>query len=160
MHHRMPPSKTGCPSLNVVIFSTCDAPRPGRPKTVATPEIIDRIWNTPFGYQSQRSKKTASHSQIVIGNYLNHCDLKFSSNFVGLVTRLQARRPRNWGSIPESGKRRVVVPKRPEGALKSSLSTIQQAAMTPYLGEKLPGREGDRLHLLPRLTFRNLASHI
>ena len=24
-------------------FSTCDAPRPGRPKTVNTPEIIDRI---------------------------------------------------------------------------------------------------------------------
>jgi len=32
-------------------FSTCDAPRPGRPKTVTTPEIIDQIhepifWNT------------------------------------------------------------------------------------------------------------------
>jgi len=24
-------------------FSTCDAPRPGRPKTVVTPEIIDQI---------------------------------------------------------------------------------------------------------------------
>ena len=24
-------------------FSTCDAPRPGRPKTVNTPEIIDQI---------------------------------------------------------------------------------------------------------------------
>jgi hypothetical protein len=24
-------------------FSTCDAPRPGRPKTMATPEIIDQI---------------------------------------------------------------------------------------------------------------------
>ena len=24
-------------------FSTCDAPRPGRPKTVATPEIIHQI---------------------------------------------------------------------------------------------------------------------
>ena len=24
-------------------FSTCDAPRPGRPKTVTTPEIIDKI---------------------------------------------------------------------------------------------------------------------
>ena len=31
-------------------FSTCDAPRPGRPKTVTTPEIIDQIheliWKT------------------------------------------------------------------------------------------------------------------
>jgi transposase len=24
-------------------FSTCDVPRPGRPKTVTTPEIIDKI---------------------------------------------------------------------------------------------------------------------
>jgi len=24
-------------------FSTCDAPRPGRPRTVTTPEIIDQI---------------------------------------------------------------------------------------------------------------------
>jgi len=24
-------------------FSTCDAPRPGRPKTVTAPEIIDQI---------------------------------------------------------------------------------------------------------------------
>ena len=43
MHHRMPQSKTGWPSLNVVIFPTCDAPRPERPKTVTTPEIIDQI---------------------------------------------------------------------------------------------------------------------
>ena len=43
MHHRMPPSETGWPSLNVVTFSTCDAPRPGRPKKVITPEIIDQI---------------------------------------------------------------------------------------------------------------------
>jgi len=33
--------KTGWPSLNVAIFSTCDAPRPGRLKTVTTPVIID-----------------------------------------------------------------------------------------------------------------------
>jgi len=39
----MPPSKTGWPSLTVVIFSTCDAPRPGRPKTVTTPDIIYQI---------------------------------------------------------------------------------------------------------------------
>ena len=43
MHHRMPPSKTEWLSLNVVIFSTCDAPRPGRPKTMTTPEITDQI---------------------------------------------------------------------------------------------------------------------
>jgi hypothetical protein len=38
----MPPSKTGFPGLNVVIF-TPDAPHPKRPKTVTTPEIIDQI---------------------------------------------------------------------------------------------------------------------
>jgi len=43
MHHLMSPSKTGWPTLNVVIFSTCDVTRPGRPKTVTTPEIIDQI---------------------------------------------------------------------------------------------------------------------
>ena len=43
MHHRMPPSKTGCPSLNVVIFSARDSPRPGRHKIMTTPEIIDQI---------------------------------------------------------------------------------------------------------------------
>ena len=42
MHHRMPPSETGWPILNVVIFHLC-ARRPGRPKTVTTPEIIDQI---------------------------------------------------------------------------------------------------------------------
>ena len=29
-------------------FSTCDAPRPGRPKTVTTPEIIDQIHELIF----------------------------------------------------------------------------------------------------------------
>ena len=43
MHHRMPRAKTGWPSINVVIFSTCDVPRPGRPKTVTIPENIDQI---------------------------------------------------------------------------------------------------------------------
>ena len=44
MHHRMWPSKTGWSSLNMRgDFSTFDAPRPGRPKTVTTPEIIDQI---------------------------------------------------------------------------------------------------------------------
>ena len=40
MHHHMPPSKTGWPNFN---FSTCDAPHPGWPKTVTTPEIINQI---------------------------------------------------------------------------------------------------------------------
>jgi len=43
MHHRMPLSKTGWPSLNMVIFPQDHSP--GRPKTVITPEIIDQIHN-------------------------------------------------------------------------------------------------------------------
>jgi len=42
MHHRMPPSKTVA-QFKRGDFSTCDAPRPGRPKTVTTPEIINQI---------------------------------------------------------------------------------------------------------------------
>jgi hypothetical protein len=38
----MPTSKTGGP-FKRSDFSTCDAPRPGRSKTVRTPEIIDQI---------------------------------------------------------------------------------------------------------------------
>jgi len=41
MRHRMPPNwVTQFKRGNV---STCNAPRPGRPKTVTTPEIIDQI---------------------------------------------------------------------------------------------------------------------
>ena len=43
MHHRMPPSNTGWPSFKHGDFSTCFAPRPGRPKTVTTPETVDQI---------------------------------------------------------------------------------------------------------------------
>jgi len=35
--------KNGVAQFNCGDFSTCDAPRPGRPKTVTTPEIIDQI---------------------------------------------------------------------------------------------------------------------
>jgi len=43
MHHRMPPSKNWVAHFRRDDFSTCDASRPGRPKTVTTPEIIDQI---------------------------------------------------------------------------------------------------------------------
>jgi len=43
MHHRMPKSKTGWPSLNMVIFSSSYTPRPGRPQTLTTPVIIYHI---------------------------------------------------------------------------------------------------------------------
>jgi len=43
MHHHMPLSKTGWPSLKNGDFSTCDAPCPGQPKMVTIPEIIHQI---------------------------------------------------------------------------------------------------------------------
>ena len=36
--------KTWVAQLKRGYFSICDAPRPGRPKTVTTPEIIDQIY--------------------------------------------------------------------------------------------------------------------
>jgi len=37
-------------------FSTCDAPRPGRPKTVTTPEIIDQIHELILEYRRISAK--------------------------------------------------------------------------------------------------------
>ena len=43
MHHHMPPSKTGWPSLNVVIFPPLMRLVLDEPKQLTTPEIIDQI---------------------------------------------------------------------------------------------------------------------
>jgi hypothetical protein len=43
MHNRIPPSKNYVAHFKRGDFSTFDAPRPGRPKTVTTPEITDQI---------------------------------------------------------------------------------------------------------------------
>jgi len=43
MQHRMPLSKNWMAQFKRGDFSTCDAPRPGRFKTVTTLEIIDQI---------------------------------------------------------------------------------------------------------------------
>jgi hypothetical protein len=39
----MPPTKDKWPSFKRGDFSTCDTPRPGRPKTGTTPDFIDQI---------------------------------------------------------------------------------------------------------------------
>ena len=64
MHQPMPPSKTGWPSLNVVIFATCEALRPGRYKTVATPEIIDQIHELILEVRRISAKSTAEQRGI------------------------------------------------------------------------------------------------
>jgi hypothetical protein len=42
MYHRMP-SQNWVAQFKHGNFPTCDTPRPGQPKTVTTPEIIDQI---------------------------------------------------------------------------------------------------------------------
>ena len=49
MHHRIPPSKNWVAQYIRGDFSTSDAPRPGLPKTVTSPEIIDQIHEPDFG---------------------------------------------------------------------------------------------------------------
>ena len=44
MHRRIPPSKNWVPKFKRGDVSTCDAPLPGRPKTVNTPKFIDQIY--------------------------------------------------------------------------------------------------------------------
>jgi len=40
-------------------FSTCDAPRPGRPKTVTAPKIIDQIQGLVLEYRRISAKSIA-----------------------------------------------------------------------------------------------------
>jgi len=69
MRHRMPPSKTCWPRLNVAI-STCDAPRPRGLKTVTTPEIIEQIHELIFEDRRISAKSIGeqpgiSHERVV-----------------------------------------------------------------------------------------------
>jgi len=45
-------------------FSTCDAPRPGRPKTVTTPEIIEQIHELILGGRRISAKLIAEQLGI------------------------------------------------------------------------------------------------
>ena len=45
-------------------FSTCDAPRPGRPKTVTTPDIIDQIHELILEYRQISAKSIAEQLGI------------------------------------------------------------------------------------------------
>ena len=44
-------------------FSTCDAPRPGRPKTVTNPEIIDQIHELILEYRRISAKSIAEQAK-------------------------------------------------------------------------------------------------
>jgi len=63
MHHRMPPSKTGWSSLNVVIFPTVMR-LSWKPKTLTTPEIIDQIYELMLEDRRISTKSIAEQLDI------------------------------------------------------------------------------------------------
>jgi len=80
-------------------FFTCDAPRPGRPKTVTTQEIFDQIHELILEYQSISAKSIAEQlgiSRERVGSII-HEDLdmrKLSAKWVPKC--LSADQKRQW----------------------------------------------------------------
>jgi len=80
-------------------FSTCDAPRPGRPKTVITPEIIDQIHELileacRISAKSIAEKLGISHERV---GSITHEDLdmrKLSANWVPKCLNADKKRQR------------------------------------------------------------------
>jgi hypothetical protein len=69
-------------------------------------------------------------------------DLNYSlDNVVGIVSRLQAGRPRNRGSISGKAKTFFSSPKRPDRLL--GLTSLQLDNRDPSFGEKRSGLEAD-----------------
>ena len=94
MHNRMTPSKTEWPCLNVVIF-----PRPGRPKTMTAPEIIDQIHEIILEARWISAKSTAEQlgiSRERVGSII-HEDLdmpKLSAKWVPKCLNADEKRQR------------------------------------------------------------------
>jgi len=80
-------------------FSTCDAPRPGRPKTVTTPEIIEQIHGLTFEDGRISSKSIAEQlgiSREQVGSII-HEDLdmrKLSAKWVPKCLNADQKRQR------------------------------------------------------------------
>jgi len=80
-------------------FSTCDAPRPGRPKTVTTPEIIDQVYELIMEDRRISAKSIAeqlgiSHERV---GFIIHEDLdmrKFSAKWVPKCLNVHQKRQR------------------------------------------------------------------
>ena len=103
MHHRMPPSKTGWPSLNVLIFLPVIAFRPGRTKTVTTPEIIDQIHELILEERRISAKSTAEQLDISYERvgFIIHEDLemrKLSAQWVPKCLNADQKRQRYQSS--------------------------------------------------------------
>jgi len=99
MHHRMPPSKIWVAQFKRGDFSTCDAPRPGWPKTVTTPEIIDQIHELILEDRQILAKSIAEQlgiSREQVGSII-HEDLnmrKFSAKWVPKCLNADQKRQR------------------------------------------------------------------
>jgi len=83
-------------------FSTCDAPRPGRPKTVTTPEIIDQIHELILKNRRISAKSIAEQlgiSRERVGSII-HEDLDMGSSDL----------PEVGTEMPERGSKTSTVP--------------------------------------------------
>jgi len=84
-------------------FSTCDAPRPGRPKTVTTPEIVDQIHELILENRRISAKSIAEQlgtSRERVG-FITHEDLdmrKLSAKWVPKYLNADQKRQRCQGS--------------------------------------------------------------
>ena len=86
-------------------FSTCDAPRPGRPKTVTTPDIIDQIHELILEHRRISIKSIAEQLDISreqVGSII-HVDLgmrKLSAKWVPKCLNAYLKRQRCQSSEP------------------------------------------------------------
>ena len=98
MHHRIT-VKNWVAQFKRGVFSTCDAPRPGRPKTVSTPEIIEQIHELIFEDRRISAKSIAEQlgiSRERVGSIV-HKDLdgrKLSAKWVPKCLNTDQKRQR------------------------------------------------------------------
>jgi len=85
-------------------FSTCNAPRPGRPKTVTTPDIIDQVLELILEYRRISAKSIAEQLSISRERVWSiiHEDLdmrKLSANWVPNWLNVNQKRQRCQSSV-------------------------------------------------------------
>jgi len=104
MHHGVSPSKNWVAQYKLGDFSTCDAPHPGRPKTMTTPEIIDQIHELTFEDHRISAKLIAEQPVISrerVGSII-HEDLdmwKLSTKLAPKCLNADQKRQAKWHSL-------------------------------------------------------------
>jgi hypothetical protein len=94
VHHPVPP-QNWVSRFKRGDFSTCNAPRPGRPKTVTTPEIIDQIQQTAgFRLKSIAEQLGISHERVGPINYEDWDMRKLSAKWVPKFLNVDQKRKR------------------------------------------------------------------